>query len=110
MHRLNFSFRAKVTKYGDRLLETIESTVNEYNGTSNKDSRISPDSGKRRRDENTSPNVTEDDDFADMSIQSYKKTARNKSNEVDMVSEKLDFDFEDRDGSEIRPEGRVLPW
>ncbi|KAJ0250590.1 DEAD/DEAH box helicase domain-containing protein [Hirschfeldia incana] len=96
--------KAKVTKYGDRLLETIESTVNEYYGTSNKDSMISPDSGKRRRDENTSPNVAEDDDdFAEMSIQSCKKTARsNKSNEI--------FDFEDEDGSEIRPEGRVLPW
>ncbi|CAN6981049.1 unnamed protein product [Brassica rapa subsp. trilocularis] len=103
--------KAKVTKYGDRLLETIESTVNEYYGTSNKDSMISPDSGKRRRDENTSPNVADDDDdFAEMSIQSCKKTARNKSNEIGMVSEKLDFDFEDEDGSEIRPEGRVLPW
>ena len=105
------SFRAKVTKYGDRLLETIESTVNEYYGTSNKDSMISPDTGKRRRDENTSRNVAEDDDdFAEMSIQSCKKTARNKSNEFGMVVEKLDFDFEDEDGSEIRPEGRVLPW
>ncbi|XP_013712208.1 ATP-dependent DNA helicase Q-like 4A isoform X1 [Brassica napus] len=103
--------KAKVTKYGDRLLETIESTVNEYYGTSNKDSMISPDTGKRRRDENTSPNVAEDDDdFAEMSIQSCKKTARNKSNEIGMVVEKLDFDFEDEDGSEIRPEGRVLPW
>ncbi|KAL0732632.1 hypothetical protein Bca4012_008841 [Brassica carinata] len=106
--------KAKVTKYGDRLLETIESTVNEYYGTtSNKDSMISPDSGKRRRDENTSPNVAEDDDdFAEMSIQSCKKTARssNKSNEIGMVVEKLDFDFEHEDGSEIRPEGRVSPW
>ncbi|CAH8383819.1 unnamed protein product [Eruca vesicaria subsp. sativa] len=102
--------KAKVTKYGDRLLETIESTVNDYYGTSNKDSMISPDSGKRRRDENTSPNVAEDDDFTESTVKSCKKTARNKSNEVDMVSEKLVFDFEDEDGSEIRPEGRVLPW
>ena len=120
---LNFSFRAKVLKYGERLLETIESTVNEYYGTSKKEeSMISPDSRKRRRDENISPNVTEeDDDFAESSSQSCKKTVRSKSSEVlhgecvagdgvGMVMEKLDFDFEDEDGSEIRPEGRVLPW
>ena len=29
-------FRAKVNKYGDRLLETIESTINEYNVTNKK--------------------------------------------------------------------------
>ncbi|WZZ11308.1 hypothetical protein YC2023_097229 [Brassica napus] len=115
--------KAKVLKYGERLLETIESTVNEYYGTSKKEeSMISPDSGKRRRDENISPNVTEeDDDFAESSSQSCKKTVRSKSSEVlhgecvagdgvGMVMEKLDFDFEDEDGSEIRPEGRVLPW
>ncbi|EOA37858.1 hypothetical protein CARUB_v10012033mg, partial [Capsella rubella] len=116
--------KAKVSKYGDQLLETIESTVNEYYGTNKKDSIISndsPNSGKRRRDENTSPNVAEDDDFEVSPSQSCKKTVRNKSNEVlhgtcvdgdrvGMVMEKLDFDFEDEDGSEIRPEGRVLPW
>ncbi|XP_010480423.1 PREDICTED: ATP-dependent DNA helicase Q-like 4A [Camelina sativa] len=116
--------KAKVSKYGDRLLETIESTVNEYYGTNKKDSIISndsPDSGKRRRDENISPNVAEDDDFEVSPSQSCKKTVRSKSNEVlhgecadgdrvGMVMEKLDLDFEDEDGSEIRPEGRVLPW
>ncbi|XP_056852506.1 ATP-dependent DNA helicase Q-like 4A isoform X1 [Raphanus sativus] len=117
--------KAKVTKYGDRLLETIEATVNDYHGISKKEeSMISPDSGKRRRDENISPNVAEeDDDFAESSSQSCKKTVRSKSNEVlhgesvdgdgvGMVIEKLDFDFEDEDEdvSEIRPEGRVLPW
>ncbi|ESQ35756.1 hypothetical protein EUTSA_v10006602mg [Eutrema salsugineum] len=116
--------KAKVSKYGDRLLETIESTVSEYYGTNKKDSVInndSPDSGKRRRDENISPNVAGDDDFAESSTQACKKAVRNKSNEarrgenvdgygVGMVMDKLDFDFEDEDGSEIRPEGRVLPW
>ncbi|KAL1222851.1 ATP-dependent DNA helicase Q-like 4A [Cardamine amara subsp. amara] len=110
--------KAKVSKYGDRLLETIESTVNEYYGTNKKDSiisNISPDSGKRRRDENISPNVAEDDDFEVSPSQSCKKTVRNKSNEVrgdgvGMVIEKPNFGFEDEDRLEIRPEGRVLPW
>lgn len=106
------------------MLETIESTVNEYYGTNKKDSIISndsPDSGKRRRDENISPNVAEDDDFDVSPSQSCKKTVRNKSNEVPhgecvdgdrvgVVMEKLDFDFKDEDASEIRPDGRVLPW
>ncbi|KAG7645882.1 Helicase superfamily 1/2 ATP-binding domain [Arabidopsis thaliana x Arabidopsis arenosa] len=113
--------KAKVSKYGDQLLETIETTVNEYYGTNKKDSIISndsPDSGKRRRDENISPNVAEDDDFEVSPSQSCKKTVRNKSNEVlhgecidgDRRGMELDFDFKDEDGSEIRPEGRVLPW
>ncbi|KAF8084229.1 hypothetical protein N665_0728s0016 [Sinapis alba] len=51
--------KAKVSKYGDRLLETIESTINDHYGTSKNEGT---GSGKRRRDENTNPIVVDDDD------------------------------------------------
>ncbi|KAJ0265835.1 ATP-dependent DNA helicase Q-like 4A [Hirschfeldia incana] len=50
--------KAKVSKYGDRLLETIESTINNHYGTNKNEGT---GSGKRRRDENTDPIVVEDD-------------------------------------------------
>ncbi|CAF2040306.1 unnamed protein product [Brassica napus] len=65
--------KAKVSKYGDRLLETIESTINNHYGTNKNEGT---GSGKRRRDENTNPIVVDnDDDDPDWtpSQQSYKK-------------------------------------
>lgn len=61
-----------MSKYGDRLLETIESTINNHYGTNKKEGT---GSGKRRRDENTNPIVVDDDDDPDWtpSQQSYKK-------------------------------------
>ena len=49
-----FLCRAKVSKYGDRLLETIETTIREYRGTDNRNSSSSNDSMdsmKRRRED-----------------------------------------------------------
>ncbi|RID44756.1 hypothetical protein BRARA_I01528 [Brassica rapa] len=51
--------KAKVSKYGDRLLETIESTINNHYGTNKNEGT---GSGKRRRDENTNPIVVDNDD------------------------------------------------
>ncbi|XP_010533955.1 PREDICTED: ATP-dependent DNA helicase Q-like 4A isoform X2 [Tarenaya hassleriana] len=103
--------KAKVSKYGDRLLETIESTIKEYYGTGRNES---PDSGKRRRDENVSPNVTEDGDFTESpAALSYKRASRNKSNVVydeRVDDEGMDNCDVDENVSEVRPEGRVLPW
>ncbi|VYS49589.1 unnamed protein product [Arabidopsis thaliana] len=63
--------KAKVSKYGDRLLETIDSTINDHYKTR-------PGSGKRRRDENVNPNVAEDDDPDWSASQSHKKVVKNK--------------------------------
>ncbi|XP_018452745.2 ATP-dependent DNA helicase Q-like 4B [Raphanus sativus] len=54
--------KAKVSKYGDRLLETIESTINDHYGTNKNEGT---GSGKRRRDENTDPVVVDNDDDDD---------------------------------------------
>ncbi|CAL9238008.1 unnamed protein product [Arabidopsis halleri] len=63
--------KAKVSKYGDRLLETIYSTINDHYKTG-------PGSGKRRRDENICPNVADDDDPDWTASQSHKKAVKNK--------------------------------
>ncbi|XP_019085268.1 PREDICTED: LOW QUALITY PROTEIN: ATP-dependent DNA helicase Q-like 4B [Camelina sativa] len=63
--------KAKVSKYGDRLLETIQSTINDHN-------RTGPGSGKRRRDENICPNVADDDDPDWSASKSHKKALKNK--------------------------------
>ncbi|XP_023643239.1 ATP-dependent DNA helicase Q-like 4B [Capsella rubella] len=63
--------KAKVSKYGDRLLETIESTINDH-------SKTVPGSGKRRRDENVCPNVADDDDSDWTASQSHKKAVKKK--------------------------------
>lgn len=60
-----------MSKYGDRLLETIDSTINDHYKTR-------PGSGKRRRDENVNPNVAEDDDPDWSASQSHKKVVKNK--------------------------------
>ncbi|CAH8381924.1 unnamed protein product [Eruca vesicaria subsp. sativa] len=64
--------KAKVSKYGDRLLETIETTINDHYGRNKNEGT---GSGKRRRDENTDPIVVDADDDPDWtpSQQSRKK-------------------------------------
>lgn len=63
-----------MVKYGDRLLETIESTINEHCKTGKNESFSL---GKRRRDENICPNLADDDPDWSLS-QSHKKTVKNK--------------------------------
>lgn len=62
-------------KHGDRILETIESTIKSHYGI---DKNEGPGSGKRRRDENMSPNVVDDDDPDWTPSQSHKKAVKNK--------------------------------
>ncbi|KAF9685004.1 hypothetical protein SADUNF_Sadunf03G0009200 [Salix dunnii] len=71
--------KAKVSKYGDRLLETIESTIREYNKAerNSSSSNESSDSIKRRRDASMAPNgsMEEDDEFTKSTGRSKKRTA-----------------------------------
>ncbi|TXG53728.1 hypothetical protein EZV62_018984 [Acer yangbiense] len=124
--------KAKVSKYGDRLLETIEATIKEYYKTNRNSSgsNDSNDSIKRRRDENRTPNgYTEaDDDYTKSTARSKKRIAKIQnqnaevlhSKEPEVYSECLDdVDFDDYNynfeinGSAVKGDqnsgGRVLP-
>ncbi|KAJ0078072.1 hypothetical protein Patl1_36830 [Pistacia atlantica] len=125
--------KAKVSKYGDRLLETIESTIKDFynpnrNSSSSNDSN---DSIKRRRDDNMIPNAyMEDDDFTKSTARSKKRAAngQNKNTEVfhsvdtnsynqcvdDLNFDDYDYDYDyEINGSATKPDqnigGRVLP-
>ncbi|KAF8019494.1 hypothetical protein BT93_G0242 [Corymbia citriodora subsp. variegata] len=122
-------FGAKVSKYGDRLLETIETTIREYQGTDNRNSSSSNDSidsMKRRRQANggMKPNYEEDDDFTRSTGRSKKRATVIEAQNYDNQDVKepgddiaciddLDFgdsDFDvDVDASNINSTGRVLP-
>ncbi|KAB5563723.1 hypothetical protein DKX38_003777 [Salix brachista] len=71
--------KAKVSKYGDRLLETIESTIREHSKAdrNSSGSNESSDSVKRRRDASKAPNgnLEEDDEFTKSTGRSKKRTA-----------------------------------
>lgn len=126
------SFRAKVSKYGDRLLETIESTIKEFYKTqkNTSSSNDSNDSGKRRRDENKAPNTNkrDDDDYAKSTARSKKRASNCQNKTAEVVNYKesdsynecmddLDFDeygyVYEMNGSTTKPDrnngGRVLP-
>lgn len=124
-----FLCRAKVSKYGDRLLETIETTIREYQGTDNRNSSSSNDSMdsmKRRREANggAKPNYEEDDDFTRSTGRSKKRAtvieAQNHSNrDIEEPGDDIacidDLDFEDSDFdvdvdvSNVNSAGRMLP-
>ncbi|KAG6780234.1 hypothetical protein POTOM_013088 [Populus tomentosa] len=101
--------KAKVSKYGDRLLETIESTIREYNkGDRNRSgSNESTDSIKRRRDaiKALNGNMEEEDEFTKSTGRSKKRTAtrQKKGSEVHNFMEPVscnqflddDLDFKD---------------
>ncbi|GMI88192.1 hypothetical protein like AT1G10930 [Hibiscus trionum] len=79
--------KAKVSKYGDRLLETIEATIKEYYKTDkigSGSSNDSNDSAKRRRDAAAAPNenagdVNDDDDFTRSTGRSKKRTVERQN-------------------------------
>ncbi|TXG64064.1 hypothetical protein EZV62_011058 [Acer yangbiense] len=129
---INVIGKAKVSKYGDRLLETIEATIKEYYKTNRNSSgsNDSNDSIMRRRDENRTPNgYTEaDDDYTKSTARSKKRIAKIQnqnaevlhSKEPEVYSECLDdVDFDDYNynfeinGSAVKGDqnsgGRVLP-
>ena len=119
-------FRARMSKYGDKVLETIESTIKEHMKSKNSgSSNDSTDSVKRRRARDTSPNL---EDFEFNSTGRSKKMATNRQNKVDKACNNMeqeyygqyiddDLDFEDYDfdinGSGMKTNqsgsGRVLP-
>lgn len=103
------------------MLETIESTVNEYykKEKSNSSSNDSTDSIKRRRDANRGcdANVEEHDDFTRSTGRSKKRVAKEQnkmadiSNYIDDDQDFYDYDFE-MNGSDMKADqngGRVLP-
>lgn len=113
--------RIKVTKYGDRVLETIEATIKGHSNSGS--SNDSNDSGKRRRESaNTIANAEfEEDDFAAESTARSKKKApkkHRKQNEppidyadLGYFDEFMDADLEENSDPQINGGngGRVLP-
>ena len=101
------STRAKLSKYGDRLLETIESTIKEFYKTdkNSSSSNDSNDSVKRRDSSGASNGYAEEDDgFTKSTGQSKKMVSKlqNKHTEFHNSGEKDnnqclddDLDFED---------------
>ncbi|XVE49096.1 hypothetical protein DITRI_Ditri01bG0054600 [Diplodiscus trichospermus] len=75
--------RAKLSKYGHRVLETIEATIKEHYKTDKNGSSGSNDSAKRRRDANGAPNLNadDDDDFTRSTARSKKRTVKRQDKE-----------------------------
>ncbi|XP_041012179.1 ATP-dependent DNA helicase Q-like 4A [Juglans microcarpa x Juglans regia] len=79
--------KGKVSKYGDRILQTIESTVNEYYRTekNNSSSNDSNDSIKRRRDtDRDRDSNAEDDDFTKSTGRSKKRVAKGQNKTAEL--------------------------
>lgn len=108
----------KITKYGDRLLETIEATIREhYKDKSSSSSNDSSDS-KRRRDasNNISVGNSIDDDFSHSTARSKKRLVDKKNKDSDAfghvypaLEEFQDIDFDDNLFDVEVSGGRVLP-
>jgi bloom syndrome protein len=87
-----------VSKYGDRLLETIEKTINEYYHTdkNSSGSKGSTDSAKRRREANRDPDSNAEGDDDDDSL--IKSTGRSKKRTVRRQIKKAEiYDSEEED-------------
>ncbi|XP_022763289.1 ATP-dependent DNA helicase Q-like 4A [Durio zibethinus] len=127
--------KAKISKYGDRLLETIEATIKEHykTGKNCSSSNDSTDSAKRRRDANGALNAKaedddDDDDFSRSTGRSKKRTLKRQDKDGEAYSSKdqdynnnqcpadhdLGFDDYDYDAEsncivDMNGLGRVLP-
>ncbi|URE10634.1 RQC [Musa troglodytarum] len=121
--------KAKVHKYGDRVLESIETTIREYRKTSRNSSSSSNDNAdgtKKRRGSAGSEPGANDDDFAESTVQSKKRVAKlvnSRNGPADTTSMSayngrcididLDgYEMESEDSVPITrqgPHGRVLP-
>ncbi|KAI4341997.1 hypothetical protein MLD38_026661 [Melastoma candidum] len=122
--------KAKVSKYGERVLETIESVIKEHNGASNKNSSSSndsSDSAKRRRVvDGGLESYYEDEDELSKSTGRSKKRATTGNTEdskhVDIKESNVgvecihdptfidsDNDFEENGFGNFGRSGRVLP-
>ncbi|KAK2393062.1 DNA helicase [Trifolium repens] len=95
---INGISKTKVSKYGDRLLETIEKTINEYYHTdkNSSGSKGSTDSTKRRREANRDPDSNAEGDDDDDSL--IKSTGRSKKRTVRRQIKKAEiYDSEEED-------------
>ncbi|XP_072962259.1 ATP-dependent DNA helicase Q-like 4A isoform X2 [Typha angustifolia] len=119
--------KAKINKYGDRVIETIEATIREYQKTSkssgsSSSSNENMDAVKRRRGSRGINPDANDDDFSESAVQHKKrvtkigKTGKGLSETVSISTYDdrcmdLDLDGHDmqNDGSKWNNSGRVLP-
>ncbi|XP_027338810.1 ATP-dependent DNA helicase Q-like 4A [Abrus precatorius] len=127
---INGISKTKVSKYGDRLLETIENTINEYyksDKNSSSSSKGSADSTKRRRETNGVPdeNADDRDAFTTSTGRSKKRTVKRQNRKAEIydsaeedylhgcLDEDLDLDVREigaLDKTTCKNEaGRVLP-
>ncbi|KAG8368802.1 hypothetical protein BUALT_Bualt15G0084600 [Buddleja alternifolia] len=109
--------KAKITKYGDRLLETIEATIRDYYNK-DKNSSSSNDSSDSKKRRNATNGKSNDDDFIESTGRSKKRLVKKQSTTfgaVDNIDQFEDIDFDDNlfdvEVSEIDGNGggRVLP-
>ncbi|PIA40921.1 hypothetical protein AQUCO_02300004v1 [Aquilegia coerulea] len=114
--------KGKLTKYGDRVLETIESTIKEYYKTdkSGSSGNDSAEVNKKRRNSRgiSSSDSREDDDFIDSNSVSKKRATKDGSNnneqcidvDLDWDDSENEMDVKDSDIDTSRNDsGRVLP-
>ncbi|KAI4296227.1 hypothetical protein L6164_036202 [Bauhinia variegata] len=120
--------KAKISKYGDRVLETIGKTIKVYNkfGSNSCGSNESTDSAKRRREALGDLNAKlEDDDLTNSTDRSKRRTTKKQNRKaeahdsaeedlyVDCLDDDLDFDkLEDDALDKVTLKnalGRVLP-
>ncbi|XXG73559.1 hypothetical protein AAC387_Pa07g2458 [Persea americana] len=94
--------KAKLKKYGDRLLETIESTIEEYLMTGNNNNCGNIDNAeaikKRRHSTSVLDSYYKDDDFIEHGIGLSKKrvTAKSGANEHAGLSNSMELNYDDR--------------
>lgn len=114
--------KAKLSKYGDRVLQTIETTINEhYKLDKNSSSGNSNDSVKRRRDTANTPyeDSRDEDDFVASTARSKKRVVEMRNPSIESVDFFYDITDEDLDSYDIEANtsnmkanqnnGRVLP-
>ena len=81
-----YCFRAKINKYGDRVLDTIECTIREYQKASKNSissgSNENADAMKRRRESIGINSNGHDDDFAESSAQFKKRAPKSGTNQT----------------------------
>ncbi|KAL0384588.1 UNVERIFIED_CONTAM: ATP-dependent DNA helicase Q-like 4A [Sesamum radiatum] len=89
--------KAKITKYGDRVLETIEATIRDYYKDKNSSSSNDSTDSKRRRH---AANGSNEDDFTESTGRSKKRLTKKQnqtSNSTDHACVVIDDQFEDID-------------
>ncbi|KAL7157320.1 hypothetical protein ABFS83_02G070000 [Erythranthe nasuta] len=91
--------KAKITKYGDRVLETIEATIRDYYNK-DKSSSSSNDSSESKKRRNVANNVSNEDDFTESTGRSKRRLTKNRNKSPEVIDCSLldgleDIDFDD---------------